>query len=309
MGTIKMRATILTLIAALNFLSNCKSQPQRKQTTNDLEHINSIFDRIEVQGVDAKQNLLYGYFFFDKDKSKLEKLKNDLVTQSYKFVELDRNDKGEFMLYVEKVETHTRQSLEKREQNLRTLAAKYNVSSFDGFDVGNADPTKPLTSNEDFSKFMATKKGNDLFDLGIRLYDFELNEKAELVFRECLKQNVKTDTSAYKLGNTLINENKVEQGIGYLVQATKYNPDYLSAFFNLGATCYDNRQFQKSIEYYQQADKLKPNDDRIVYGIAASQYAIQEYDKSLGNCKRALQLNKDNDNAKQLLQMLNSKTR
>ncbi|MBO9683895.1 MAG: tetratricopeptide repeat protein, partial [Flavisolibacter sp.] len=275
----------------------------------NLEQINSIFDRMEVQGVDTKQNLLYGYFFFDKDKSKLEKLKNDLVAQSYLFVELDKKENGEYMLHVEKVEKHTRQSLREREQNLRVLAAKHNVSSFDGFDIGNEDPTQPLVSNESFSKFMAQKKGNDLFNLGIELYDLEINDKAELVFRECLKQKIKPDTSAYKLGNTLVNENKVQQGIDYLVQATKYNPNYLSAFFNLGATCYDNGQFQKSIEYYQQADKLKPNDDRIIYGIAASQYAIQQYDKSLANCKKALQLNKDNDNAKQLLQILSGKIR
>jgi tetratricopeptide (TPR) repeat protein len=236
-------------------------------------------------------------------------LKADLVSQSYKFVELGKRDNGEFILHVEKVEKHTRQSLQDREQKLRVLASKYYVSSFDGFDVGNTDPTKPLVSNEGFAKFMATKKGNELFDLGIKLYDLEINDKAELVFIECLKQKIKPDTSAYKLGNTLINENKAQQGIDYLVQATKYNPNYLSAFFNLGATCYDNGQFQKSIEYYQQADKLKPNDDRIVYGIAASQYAIQQYDKSLANCEKALQLNKDNDNAKQLLQMLSGKTR
>ena len=207
------------------------------------------------------------------------------------------------------MEKHTRQSLQKREENLRILTKKHNVSSFDGFDVGNADPTKPLVSTDGFAKFMATKKGNDLFDLGIRLYDFEINDKAELVFRECLKQNVKPDTAAYKLGNTLINENRVQEGINYLVQATKYNPNYLSAFYNLGATCYDHGQFQKSIDYYQQADKLKPNDDRIIYGIAASQYAVQQYDKSLANCNKALQLNKDNDSAKQLLKMLSGKTK
>lgn len=213
------------------------------------------------------------------------------------------------MLHVEKVEKHTRQSLQKLEENLRELAAKHNVSSFDGFDVGNEDPTKPLVSNEGFAKFMETIKGNELFDLGIKLYDLEINDKAELVFRVCLKQNVKPDTSTYKLGNTLINENKVQEGINYLVQATKYNPNYLSAFFNLGATCYDNGHFQKPIDYYQQADKLKPNDDRIIYGMAASQYAVQQYDKSLANCKKALQLKKNNGNAKQLLQMLSGKTK
>ena len=244
-----MKTTTLTLILIFNFFSSCQSQTQATQNTNDLEQINSIFDRIEVQGVDTKQNLLYGYFFFDKDKSKLEKLKAGLVAQSYRFVELVKKENGEYMLHVEKVEKHTRQSLQKREENLRILTEKHNVSSFDGFGVGNADPTKPLVSTDGFAKFMATKKGNDLFDLGIRLYDFEINDKAELVFRECLKQNVKPDTAAYKLGNTLINENRVQEGINYLVQATKYNPNYLSAFYNLGATCYDHGQFQKSIDF------------------------------------------------------------
>lgn len=304
-----MKPAILTLILTLTFFSSCKSQPQITHNKKDLEKINSIFDRIEVQGVDTKQNLLYGYFFFDKDKAKLEQLKTVLVAQSYRFVELEKKDNGEYMLHVEKIEKHTRQSLQVREKVLRGLAIKYKVSSFDGFDVGHVDPTKPLVSNEKFLEFMAMKKGNDLFKLGIKLYDLEINDKAELVFRECLKQNVKPDTSAYKLGNTLINENKAQEGIDYLEQATKHNPNYLSAFFNLGATCYDNGQFQKAIEYYHHADKLKPNDDRIIYGIAAAQYAIQQYDKSFANCKKALQINKENENAKALLQMLNGKNR
>lgn len=303
-----MKSTILILFSALTLCTSCKSQPKVTENTNDMELINSIFDKVEVQGVDTKQNLLYGYFYFDKDKSKLEKLKNELTKQSYKFVVLDKKDNGEFMLHVEKIEKHTRQSLYDREQKLRQLATDYGVSSFDGFDVGNADPTKPLVSNDNFSKFMTSKKGNDLFDLGIKLYDLEINDKAEIVFRECIKQNIKTDTASYKLGNTLIGQNKIDEGIKQLEQATKLNPNFLSAFFNLGATCYDNLQFQKSIQYYQQADKLKPNDDRITYGIAASQYGLKQFDKSLENCKKALQLNKDNDNAKQLLQMLKGKT-
>ncbi len=305
----KMKTITLTAILALILFSSCKSQPLVTQNSDDLELINSIFDRIELQGVDTRQNFLYGYFFFDKNKAKLEKLKNYLVSQSYKFVELDKKDNGEFMLHVEKVEQHTRQSLYNREQKLRLLATKYNISSFDGFDVGNADPRKPMVSNEDFTKFIVIKKGNELFDLGQKLYELEINDKAELVFKECIKQNIKKDTAAYKLGNSLINENKVEEGINYLEQAIKYNPNYLNAFFNLGATCYDNGQYQKSVQYYQQANKLQPNDDTIICGIAASQYASQQYDKSLENCKKALLINKENENAKQLLQMLQGKMR
>lgn len=50
-----------------------------------------------------------------------------------------------------------------------------------------------------------------------------------------------------------------------------------------------------------------PNDDVIVYGIAASQFALKQFGKSLENCNKALQLNKKNANAIQLLKMLRAK--
>jgi tetratricopeptide (TPR) repeat protein len=151
---------------------------------------------------------------------------------------------------------------------------------------------------------MSTKKGNQLFDLGIKLYDLEIDNRAETVFTECIRLNIKPDTSLFKLGNVLLRGNKLEEGIKCFKQAIKYNPGYLKAIFNLGATYYDNLQFQESVFYYQMADKIKPNDDRIVYGIAASQYALEQFDLSLENCKRVLLLNKDHENAKVLLRML-----
>ena len=264
--------------------------------------INSIFDRLEVQGVDTKQELLYGYFFYNESKSKLEKLKQALEQQSYSFVEIRKEDKL-FLLHVEKIERHTRQSLFAAEQNITKLAENYGVS-YDGFDVGNSDPAKPLISNEDFLKFMTAHNDNELYQLGLKLYDLEIDDKAEIVFKECLKRNINQDVVSYKLGNMLSRRGDVENGIKYLEQAVKLNPDYIDAWFNLGAICYDNHLFEASIKYYQQANKLKPNDEDIIYGIAASQFAMQQFDKSLENCKKALEINKQNKNAKILLKML-----
>lgn len=300
-----MKIAILSLLAVIAICTQLNAQTQ--ETRNDMESINSIFDRMEAQGVDIQQPLLYGYFFFDNDKAKLEQLKAELVKQGYKIVGIDKKENGEFMLHVEKVEIHTRQSLNEKEKTLRVLAKRYKVTSYDGFDVGNADPTKPIVTDESFKKLINSKKDNALFDLGIKLYNLEIWDKATLVFKECLNQNVKPDTSAYKLGNALINLNRIEEGIASLENATVYNPKYTSAFFNIGATCYDIHQYEKSVKYYQLANNLKPNDDRILYGIAASQYGLQQFDKSLENCKKALVVNKDNENAKQLLQMLKTK--
>lgn len=224
-------------ISILTICTSCKSQTSSSARSNDAEFNNTIFDQMEAQGVDTKQKLLYGYFFFDKNKKKLELLKNELIKQTYQFVSNDKTDKAEYMLNVEKVEVHTRQSLLEREQSLRQLATKFNISSYDGFDVGSAEPKRPLVSDESFELFMKSKKGSDLFDLGIKLYDLEIDEKAEIVFKECIKNSIKTDTSYFKLGNILLRQKKIVDGIKELEKAIKLNPNYLSAFYNLGVVC------------------------------------------------------------------------
>jgi tetratricopeptide (TPR) repeat protein len=267
-----------------------------------MDAINSIFDWMEVQGIDTKQELLYGYFFIGKNKSQLENLKQVLEQQLYSFVEIRKEDEL-FVLHVEKIEQHTRETLLAIKQNFTKLVENYGVS-YDGFDVGNIDPAKPLISVEDFQKFMATHNDLELFQLGIKLYELEVYNKAEIVFEECLKKNINSDIVSYKLGNMLSWQGAIEESIKYLEQAVKLNPNYISAWFNLGAICYDNDLFEASIKYYQQADKLQPNDEDIIYGIAASQYAIQQFDKSLENGKRILEINPQHENAKELLKMI-----
>ena len=62
-----MKSIFLILLSAGTFFTTCKSQSNTICNPKDIELINSIFDKIDIQGVDTKQNLLYGYFFFDKD--------------------------------------------------------------------------------------------------------------------------------------------------------------------------------------------------------------------------------------------------
>jgi tetratricopeptide (TPR) repeat protein len=237
----------------------------------------------------------------------LESLKQALEQQQYSFVEIRKEDK-EFVLHVEKIEQHTRETLFAIKQNFAKLAENYGVS-YDGFDVGNINPAKPLISNEGFQKFMAAHNDSELFQLGIKLYDLKIYDNAAIVFEECLRKNINPDIVSYKFGNMLSWQGEIENGIKYLEQAVKLNPNYLSAWFNLGAICYDNDLFEASIQYYQQANKLQPNDEDIIYGIAASQFAIEQLDKSLENCKKVLEINPKNSNAKALLKMIKNNSK
>jgi len=297
-----MKKIFYLIVFFTNFIG-CTNAQDNKRMAN----INSIFDKMELQGVDTKKPLLFGYFFYDKDKSKLENLKNELLKDTYKLVRLEMTEKKEFILHVEKVEIHTRTSLLDRENQLEKLSKKFKIETYDGWDVGNADPTKPLVSKSDFEKSLDTKTDVELYKLANELYDSETNEKAIIVFNKCIERNIKNDTSNYKLGVSYIGLGQIETGVAKLEEAVRLNPNYFKACFNLGATYYDKQQYQKSVDYYQKAAKINPKDDKVFYGIAASQFVLGQFKDAETNCKMALKLNSNNTNASSLLDNINKK--
>ncbi len=91
----------------------------------------------------TEAELLWGYFFLDKDTEKLKELSEKLEKDNYRFVEffeaekLNKKDPQEYYLHLEKIEHHTIDSLNERNQYLYKIAEEMNVSLYDGFDVGN----------------------------------------------------------------------------------------------------------------------------------------------------------------------------
>lgn len=292
-----MRKIITVFFALLSITSCSPVQDNEKQV-----HIDAIFDKMELQGVDTKKPLLYGYYFYDQDKSKLEKLKDELLKDKYKLVRLEKTEEQEFILHVEKVELHSRASLLERENQLEQLSKTFQVASYDGWDVGNPDPTKPLISkDDDFEKSLDNKSAAELYKMAIELYDSKNHDKAVVVFQKCIENNYKLDTCYYKQGVSYLDLGQAKMGIEKFEEALKINPKYVKACFNIGATCYDIEEYQKSIDYYQKAAKLDPKDDRVYYGIAAAQFMLGQLKAAEENCQMALKLNPGNENAKALL--------
>jgi hypothetical protein len=81
--------------------------------------------------------LLWGYFFTDPDREKLEAVGADLAKQGYRLVDIHLTRDGrQFVLHVEKTEHHTPDSLDRRNQDFYALAEKFHLRSYDGMDVG-----------------------------------------------------------------------------------------------------------------------------------------------------------------------------
>jgi len=111
--------------------------------TITLEALVEMFDNIKEQSQwNISGDMLWGYFFTHRNPRKLEEASQHLVGLGYRFVDIylsdkdDPNDPDLYWLHVEKVEIHTPESLDKRNDELYLFAFKLGIDSYDGMDVG-----------------------------------------------------------------------------------------------------------------------------------------------------------------------------
>jgi hypothetical protein len=103
-----------------------------------LSDLETMFDNMRSQtswNVDG--DLLWGYFFFDPSPTKLEILAQVLEKSQYNIANLyPSDDETTHVLHMEKIETHSPQTLFARNDELQQLATQFSVASYDGMDVG-----------------------------------------------------------------------------------------------------------------------------------------------------------------------------
>ncbi len=108
------------------------------------EMLVDMFESMHDNGIDTDQSLLWGYFFADRDPSKLEGVVPKLEKSGYQFVDIfEADDDGArepcYFLHVEMVEKHSVDSLDRRNRDLHAFAEQSGLGSYDGMDVGRPD--------------------------------------------------------------------------------------------------------------------------------------------------------------------------
>ncbi len=108
-----------------------------------LSDLQTMFDNMRSQASwNVDGDLLWGYFFFDPSPAKLQALAEVLEKSQYTTANLyPSDDETTHVLHMEKIETHSPQSLFERNEALQQLALAHNVASYDGMDVGPPDLT------------------------------------------------------------------------------------------------------------------------------------------------------------------------
>lgn len=98
-----------------------------------------MFKAIEEQtDWDMSGEMIWGYFFTDDSREKLEACADRLGDMGYHMVDIMDGDESDdpLTLHVEKVEIHSPDTLDIRNHELVKLAEELGLSSYDGMDVG-----------------------------------------------------------------------------------------------------------------------------------------------------------------------------
>ena len=133
---------LAVVLAAMFVLAGCAagSMPLATQQHNliTLAEIEQMFADIREQtdwNIDG--DMLWGYFFTNRDTEPLQAAASKLEQLGYTVVGIREDEDGTFYwLHVERIETHSPQPLDRRNQELYALAAEFQLDSYDGMDVG-----------------------------------------------------------------------------------------------------------------------------------------------------------------------------
>jgi hypothetical protein len=102
-----------------------------------LSTLEDVFNKMRTKtqwNVDGP--MLWGYFFFDPSVDKLGEASVYLVNEGYRLVDIHPTDDGDTCLHVERIETHSPQTLFERNEYLCSVAERFELKLYDGMDVG-----------------------------------------------------------------------------------------------------------------------------------------------------------------------------
>ena len=105
---------------------------------NPIDPYNEMFARMSAEtDWDVSGDLLWSFFFTDEAVARLEKLAGHLQGLGYRVVEIYQRDTGtEHVLHIERVATHSPETLLALNQEFEQIAIDFEIACFDGMDVG-----------------------------------------------------------------------------------------------------------------------------------------------------------------------------
>ncbi len=115
-----------------------------KDVESQIEGIEEIFAEARREDDwNTDEPMLYSFYFVDKDADKLDSLGGALEEKDFDFVgvyelgdEATDESTGEYLLHIDKIESHTPESLAQRNVEFSKLAEEHGIAGYDGWEFG-----------------------------------------------------------------------------------------------------------------------------------------------------------------------------
>ena len=124
----------------------------------------------------------------------------------------------------------------------------------------------------------AQKAERDYIRKGNRFFKDSVYVDAEVNYRKALEVNPKSTVSMFNLGNTLTQQNKLQEAMEQYVGATKIEKDksnLAQIYHNMGVILQSQKQFGPAIECYKNALRRNPADNESRYNLVLCQHQLK----------------------------------
>ena len=116
----------------------------------------------------------------------------------------------------------------------------------------------------------AQKAERDYIRKGNRFFKDSVYVDAEVNYRKALEVNPKSTVSMFNLGNTLTQQNKLQEAMEQYVGATKIEKDksnLAQIYHNMGVIFHSQKDYAKAVEAYKESLRNNPKDDETRYNL------------------------------------------
>lgn len=136
------------------------------------------------------------------------------------------------------------------------------------------------------STSFAQKAERDFIRKGNRQFKDSVYVDAEVNYRKALDANPKSTIAMFNLGNTLAQQNKLQEAMEQYVGATKIEKDksnLAQIYHNMGVIFHSQKDYAKAVEAYKQSLRNNPKDDETRYNLALAQKMLQDQQQNEQN--------------------------
>lgn len=148
----------------------------------------------------------------------------------------------------------------------------------------------------------AQKAERDYIRKGNRAYKDSTYVNAEVNYRKAIDVNPKSAISMYNLGNTLMQQNKLQEAMEQFVAATKMEKDkgnLAQIYHNMGVIFHSGKDYAKAVEAYKESLRNNPKDNETRYNLALAQKMLKDQEQNQQNQDQNQDQNQNQDKKEQ----------